>query len=252
MSNKIPAFGSPTDRTVGMVPGVPNSSRTKKKTARAATSRAANSAPGPAARHAMLAAAERVVQRRGIGGLTLEAVAREADLSKSGLIHHFRTKDALIDALVVRWVGEWRTECEEAIAAQPPGPGRIPRAFLNKCLASPDKWNDAMRQSCSVLVAALVHDPKRVEPLRRMHRDLSERIARDQLPPGVGEAVMLAVDGLWFDWLFGITELTPAKLANIRAALGSLIELSTRATARPAPTRASTTRKTTRRKAASL
>ncbi len=245
MSYKITPFGSPTDRTVGMVPGVPRPSPIKKSAKRTA------STPTPAARDAMLAAAERVVERRGIGGLTLEAVAREADLSKSGLIHHFRTKDALIDALVVRWVGEWHDECEEAIAAQPPGPGRIPRAFLNKCLASPDKWNDAMRQSCSVLVAALVHDPKRVDPLRRMHRDLSDRIARDQLPPGVGEAVMLAVDGLWFDWLFGITELTPAKLANIRAALGSLIELSINArdTARPAPKRQSTVRKPTRRKA---
>jgi AcrR family transcriptional regulator len=177
-------------------------------------------------RDAMLDAAEEVVVREGIGRLTLDAVAREANLSKGGLLHHFPSKDALIDALVERKLGNWECGYEAAIEQQPPGPGRIPRAFLNMCLASTGKWTDAMRRSSAVLVAALVHDASRVEPLKKMRQDLWARIAEDGLPSGVGEAVLLAVDGLWFDWIFGLTELTPQKLSAVRAALQRLVEQS--------------------------
>ncbi|MBX3358804.1 MAG: TetR family transcriptional regulator [Phycisphaeraceae bacterium] len=177
-------------------------------------------------RDAMLDAAEVVVIREGIGRLTLDAVAKQARLSKGGLLHHFPTKDALIDGLVQRLVGAWRGECEAAIDRQPAGPGRVPRAFLENCLSCAERWTETMRRRSFVLVAALAHDPRRVEPLRRLHRELSVRIEADGLLPGVGEAVQLAVDGLWYDWLFGLTELTPQKLAGVRAALGRLVEQS--------------------------
>ncbi|MGQ0627741.1 MAG: TetR/AcrR family transcriptional regulator [Phycisphaerales bacterium] len=171
---------------------------------------------------AVLDAAEDVVLRRGIGKLTLETVARQAKLSKSGLIHHFPSKDALVEAMVARRVAEWKRDYEAAIASQPPGPGRVPRAFLGMCLADAAKWTSPLRRSGLVLVAALVHDPRHVEPLRRIHREVAALIERDGLPPGVGEAVMLAVDGLWFDWIFGITEIVPRRLAAIHAALEQL------------------------------
>lgn len=171
----------------------------------------------------MLNAAEEVVIRRGIGALTLDAVAEQAGLSKSGLLHHFHSKDALIDAMVRRKVAAWRDQCAAAIERQPPGPGRVPRAILSNCLSSAEKWTETQRRSCRVLVAALVHSPSVIEPLRQAHRDMAARIADDGLPPGVGETVMLAVDGLWFDWLLGIAEPSPAKLARIRATLERII-----------------------------
>ena len=56
----------------------------------------------------LLDAAEAVVARQGIANLTLEAVAAEAGISKGGLLHHFRTKDRLIEALVTRAAENWR------------------------------------------------------------------------------------------------------------------------------------------------
>ena len=43
-------------------------------------------------------AADRVVVEEDIFGMTLESVAREAEVSKGGLLYHFRVKEALIDA----------------------------------------------------------------------------------------------------------------------------------------------------------
>lgn len=172
----------------------------------------------------MLNAAEEVVLRDGIGHLTLDAVAREAKLSKSGLLHYFPNKDALIDALVERKLTAWRAEYEDAIAKQDPGPDRIPRAFLNMCLSSAGKCTNEMRRSSIVLVAALVHDASRVEPLRKLRREILARIADDGLAEGIGEAILLAVDGLWFNWIFGLTELTAQQLSAAHAALLSLLE----------------------------
>ena len=53
-------------------------------------------------RDALLDAAEAVVARQGVANLTFDAVAAEAGMSKGGLLHHFRSKDRLIEALVTR------------------------------------------------------------------------------------------------------------------------------------------------------
>lgn len=177
---------------------------------------------------AMLDAAEEVVLCDGIGHLTLDAVARRARLSKSGLLHHFPTKDALIDALVARVVAGWRTGCEAALAEQPPGVGRFPRAVIGHCLGSTEKLTDTLRRRTKVLIAAMVHDPSLVEPLRKVKREYMARAKADGLPPGVAEAVLLVSDGLWVDWIFGIREPTKQRLREIRQALEGWIEDCTR------------------------
>jgi hypothetical protein len=45
----------------------------------------------------ILEAAAKVTVKRGLGGLTLELVAKEAGVSKGGLIHHYSSKSALIN-----------------------------------------------------------------------------------------------------------------------------------------------------------
>ncbi len=164
--------------------------------------------------------------RQGIGKLSFEIVAKEAGLSKSGLLHHFPTKDALIDALVARKVCGHQADYEGAMKAEPIGPGRASRAVLGLCLSSADQWTETVRRRGLVMMAALVHNPAHIEPLRAYRRDLAARVGNDGLPAGVGEAIRLAIDGLWFTWIFGLSELTPSKLAAVRGALERFLEAS--------------------------
>ncbi|MBL8759414.1 MAG: hypothetical protein JNK35_13395 [Phycisphaerae bacterium] len=80
-----------------------------------------------------------------------------------------------------------------------------------------------MRRRGWVLVAALVHNPAHVQPLRDVVEEMEERIAADALPAGAGEVVRLVTDGLWFGWIFGIAEPTAKKLEAIRTALRGLM-----------------------------
>ena len=61
----------------------------------------------------LLESAAMIAGRDGIAALSLNAVAREAGVSKGGLIHHFPNKQALIFALFARLL----TIMEEAITA---------------------------------------------------------------------------------------------------------------------------------------
>ena len=80
-------------------------------------------------RDKMLDAAEVVIERQGIANVTLEAVAAAAGMSKGGLLHHFPTKDHLVEALVTRCAANWRSYYMDAYAKTPEGPGRMARAL---------------------------------------------------------------------------------------------------------------------------
>jgi AcrR family transcriptional regulator len=79
----------------------------------------------------ILSAAERVVMRDGVMRLTIDAVAREAKLSKGGVLYHFGTKETLIQAMLERLI----QYCEREMAAhqQHDGePGSWTRAYVRK------------------------------------------------------------------------------------------------------------------------
>lgn len=174
-------------------------------------------------RDALLDAAEAVVLRESIGHLTLDAVAAEAGASKGGLMHHFPSKEKLAEAMVERIVANWREDVLAAIDAETGGAGRVPSAILKMALSRPKEWTEQCRRSSVVLIAALVTCPRLVEPMRVFHRELMEMVARDGLPKGVGEAVVLAIDGLWFKWIFGLEELGGDRSHALRGVLGGLI-----------------------------
>ncbi|MBR0780798.1 TetR/AcrR family transcriptional regulator [Bradyrhizobium iriomotense] len=82
--------------------------RAPRRTASTAASRAARRAPSAktetpyhhgALREALLQAAERVLEREGLAGLTLRAVAREAGVSHAAPTHHFGDLTGLLSEL---------------------------------------------------------------------------------------------------------------------------------------------------------
>lgn len=169
-------------------------------------------------------AAELVISEKGMGRLTLDAVAARAGLSKAGLLHHFPSKDALVDAMVMRhtsiWHGQFRAAYERLRDAGDPRPAV--GAMMSTCLAGTHAWTENERARNRVMVAALVHDERRVEPLRRVCREIAALLSQDQLNPGAADVIHLAVHGLWFEWIFGMGEISSVRLKAVREALASI------------------------------
>src|SRR5271170_7375360 len=61
-------------------------------------------------RELILQAAEDIVARRGPAHLTLETAATQAKVSKGGLFYHFRSKEALLEAMIRRAMELLETE----------------------------------------------------------------------------------------------------------------------------------------------
>jgi len=137
---------------------------------------------------ALLDAAEAVVARQGIANLTLDAVAAEVGMSKGGVLHHFPTKDRLVEAMVVRSAETWRATFTQAYELMPPGPGRMARALFHHCLSDAKGWTRELQRSSAACFAAYAQNPKLIAPMRDVYSDLHQRLANDGLPAGVGEA----------------------------------------------------------------
>jgi AcrR family transcriptional regulator len=183
-------------------------------------------------RGALLDAAEAVVARQGFANLTLDAVAAEAGMSKGGLLHHFRTKDRLVEGLVTRAAENWRACWMGSYEKASEGPGRMTRALLKHCLSDAKSRTEQLRRSSSAVFAALAQNPSLIEPMRAVYSDLHRRIAEDGLPPGVGEAVVTAIDGLWLYWVLGLVPVDQELMNRLGAALEEML-------ARSQPTRSS-------------
>jgi AcrR family transcriptional regulator len=152
----------------------------------------------------LLEAAERVVARDGVARLTLDAVAGKADVSKGGLLYHFPNKDALISAMVSRWVDGFerdigqRLEVEEAGAA-----GSWARAYAGATF-EPGETQETQPRELVALLAAIATDPALLEPLRRRFEAWQARAEDDGLDLALATLLRLAADGLWFADLFGL------------------------------------------------
>lgn len=145
-----------------------------------------------------LTAAFALVCREGAAGLTLEAVAKEAGLSKGGLLHHFPTKDALVRALVERTARLWEAAVEAEADKDPQPVGRYIRAFM-RALRDP-----AIAQLGRGLLAAVALNQALLDPLRESFLRCRARIAADGLDLPTAYNCVLVADSLWFASMFDL------------------------------------------------
>jgi AcrR family transcriptional regulator len=178
----------------------------------------------------LLDAAEAVVVREGVGKLTLDAVSVEAGMSKGGLLYHFPTKEKLVEAMVQRVADHWRQGFMEAYTTVPEGPGRMVRAMLAHCLSDAECRTDQVRRSSSAVFAALAESQgcpgcpgSPIEPMRAVYRELFQRIGEDDLPRGVAEAAVAAIDGLWLYWVLGLVPIDQEMVSRVRSAIEDMI-----------------------------
>ena len=150
-------------------------------------------------------AAERLVVRDGVGHLTLEAAAAEADLSKGGVLYHFGTRDALVTAMVTRIIEEFEEDVDSHLPDPDTDaasrPGAYSRAYLRASLEPSSPGEERLG---AALLAAAAAEPALLLPLQEAAAVWQARISDDGLDPATATLVRLACDGLWLCGLFGL------------------------------------------------
>ncbi|GAB4424334.1 MAG: TetR/AcrR family transcriptional regulator [Chloroflexi bacterium OHK40] len=165
----------------------------------------------------LLDAASTVVLQHGLAGLTLDAVARAAGVSKGGLLHHYPSKEALIHGLFAHLLDEFDREVERAIdPAEPPGtPGRYTRAYIRASFAT-----DERQQDLGALLGLLVSaNPELLTLAQESFARARAAILADGLDPVRGLLVQMATDGVIFYELLGMQLLPEELCAQLYAEL---------------------------------
>jgi len=115
------------------------------------------------------------------------AVAAEAGVSKGGLLYHFHAKDDLLQAMIQRMIQAYRSRLDAALANSDPAPGSFTHACINALSDLPPAEQARFQRLSSALLAAVTADPRLLDPLRTLYRELFSRIATDgsaiQVPP---------------------------------------------------------------------
>ncbi|MGF6775140.1 TetR/AcrR family transcriptional regulator [Paraburkholderia sp. GAS334] len=128
--------------------------------------------------------------------VTLDAVSKRAGVTKGGLQHHFRSKQALLDALCDQLFEEFHQRYELALLAEPDGPGRHARAYVR---LSFDSGNDheQVRTQRAIALLALTWPPCR----ERWSAVVTAAIAADGVDEDLANRLLLcrlAADGFWY------------------------------------------------------
>ena len=149
-------------------------------------------------------AAEDVVTEMGAAHMTLDAVAAKAGISKGGLLHHFRTKEALLEAMIRRLIERREESRIKALNQLPDGPTRELKAYILSGLLR-DRKADCMG---APILAALAHNPKLAEPIREIVKKRYAEFVSKGLKFERAIVLALAADGLLFHEVVSLSPFT--------------------------------------------
>lgn len=176
-------------------------------------------------------AAIRAASRDGLLAMTLENVAREAGVSKGGVMYHFPSKEDLTTGLI-EYFGE---RCElillKRLAEDPDPSFRWVRSLVTLLFPDPAApASDSESLSPDILqnffltaLAAAVNNPESLEPLRKAGARLKQRLLSDPADGLEQLLLWLAVDGLFLWEFVGLIRRDDPLYAELGAALRSKV-----------------------------
>jgi AcrR family transcriptional regulator len=174
--------------------------------------------PSSTTRETILQAACRVVIEGGSSHLTLETVARQAGVSKGGLLYHFPSKEALVRGMIEHLNASFNARIHQAYAHdEGPARGRWLRAFVRATFSS-----DQIDVSAGLL-AAVALNPELLASNRANYQAWQQKFEADGLDSAQATIIRLAADGLWFNELLGLAPLQQPLRSSV---FNALIEMT--------------------------
>lgn len=144
----------------------------------------------PAAREKLLDAYASLLVREGERAATLEAVATKAGVSKGGLLYHFKSKEALAEALAERMLELGREDVEKMRTA-PDGPSSY---FVRTSINTESAFD--LTYAAMIRLSQGYVQPARLA-LEAIHGWWLDLILGEIGDASVAETIMLIGDGLY-------------------------------------------------------
>jgi len=154
-----------------------------------------------ATREKILQAAAQVVMDRGVEALTLDAVAKQAEVSKGGLLYHFPNKNALIVNLGEQLLQNFETALQNEFEQDdaPGTPGQWLRAYVRSTERMSKESLALFARLSSILVEM---PPELLQSVEAYEKRFHQCLENDGIDPVQARIIQLAIDGLWFSEVF--------------------------------------------------
>lgn len=163
-------------------------------------------------RQRLLTAAITTMQEHGIAALTLDAVAKEARISKGGLLHHFASKTALIEAILRHLFADFESRVQAYYDAEPDQPGRWLRAYVR---ATYDDTPLPL-EVASMLMSAMSENRALLTLIQSDFEQWQRRLVDDGLATARATVIRQAADAYWTERLLGVAPERQADRLQVR------------------------------------
>lgn len=164
-------------------------------------------------RSQLLSVARELLVTEGSQAVTLDVVSKRAGVTKGGLQHHFRSKQALLNALCDQLFEEFEQQYEDTLQREQDTPGRHARAYIRTCFDGGKACRQVEAQRAIALLSLNVP-----ECCERWNTLVQLALSHDGSDPEVRNLLLvcrLAADGFWFAQLLNSYELNEARKASI-------------------------------------
>jgi len=151
-------------------------------------------------RERLIDAAVQTIHAVGAANLTLDAVAKVAGVSKGGLLHHFPSKDALIEAVLRHFFVAFQRSVQQQYESEKSTPGRWTRAYVRATFAE-----DLLPLELSTMLVSMLGENSILMAL--MREDFAYwqvRLLNDGLPPARATIIRHAADSYWVERLLQV------------------------------------------------
>lgn len=176
-----------------------------------------------ATRNRLLQATCHIIQAQGVERLTLDAVAKEAQVSKGGLLYHFSSKESLVVEVIQYLMDDFDAAINRELAQDNvlDLPGRWLRAYVKATF----NYKTLSMSLISSLLSAVTANPEELlKPIQSRFDCWQQKIEVNGLDPLRANLVRLAADGLGTNEMFGLSVVDDAIRQQLLEMLLEIIQ----------------------------
>ncbi|AOH54621.1 TetR family transcriptional regulator [Peribacillus muralis] len=155
-------------------------------------------------RQHILKSATDFILQNDFNSLTLDSVAKQAGISKGGLLYHFPSKEALMIGLAQYIFEKFNMQFNEQANKENP----IEKGTWCRALIEVTKWDLEHNAELNIgLIAASMLNADVSESISQSYQYVQNKVEQDNIDPVTATIIRLAIDGLYYSELFNLAPL---------------------------------------------
>lgn len=171
-------------------------------------------------RRLILQTAIQIILEHDFNSLTLDAVAKNAGISKGGLLYHFPNKESLIKGLAKFVFEELYVNFDQFAEKDLQKSGKWTRALIE---ASKTDLEQNAELNVGVFAASYL-DPHVANDISKGYQSILSKIENDGIDPVTATIIRLALDGLYYSKMLNIAPLEKERQDEVFQQLFAMTE----------------------------